>query len=206
MQTRVFNTDAIITITQRNSFADKLKLFAQNIRQLKGIDKVILQDHSPMGFAQMGNTFIYRGAEEKNIQSMMEIGGDTYIPFYKMKIIAGRNMVHSDSLQELVVNETMSKAMGFNDPQDAIGKTLYMAGPVEKPYPVAGVIADFHQGSFHDAILPAVIVNDPSYNHGVAIKLSTSEKKQQTGKSCAGCPGNPMEKKYFPVPIPISGL
>jgi ABC-type antimicrobial peptide transport system permease subunit len=66
--------------------------------------------------------------------------------------------------------------MGFDNPRDAVGKMLYMAGPVEKAYPVAGVIADFHQGSFHDAIQPAVIVNDPSFYHNVAIKLSVSEK------------------------------
>src|SRR5450432_2928671 len=85
-------------------------------------------------------------------------------------------MLPGDSAQELVVNETMTKAMGFSNPQDAIGKLLYMAGQVEKAYPVAGVIADFHQGSFHDAIQPAVIVNDPSFNHSVAIKLSTAEQ------------------------------
>src|SRR5450432_201647 len=124
----------------------------------------------------MSSSFIYKGNEEKIIQAMMEIGNDEYVPFYKMKIIAGRNMLHSDSAQELVVNETMTKAMGFSHPQDAVGNLLYMAGQTEKAYPVAGVIADFHQGSFHDAILPAVIVNDPSYNHSVAIKLSASEK------------------------------
>ena len=171
-----FNTDAIITVTKWKNLSGKLKVFAQNIKQIKGIDKIILQDHSPMGFAQMSSSFIYKGNEEKIIQAMMEIGNDEYVPFYKMKIIAGRNMVHSDSVVELVINETMSKAMGFVNPQDIIGKSLYVPGPVEKAYPVAGVIADFHQGSFHDAILPAVIVNDPSYNHSVAIKLSASEK------------------------------
>jgi putative ABC transport system permease protein len=192
-----FNTDAIITLTKRKAFADKLKVFAENIRQIKGVDKIILQDHSPMGFAQMGNSFIYRDKQQKIIQSMLEIGNEDYIPFYKMKIIAGRNMLHSDSLQELVVNETMSTAMGFTNPQNAIGKILYMSGPVEKAYPVVGVIADFHQGSFHDAILPAVIANDPSYNHSVAIKLSASEKNTAAVKTILAA----MEikwKKLFP--------
>jgi len=33
-----------------------------------------------------------------------------------MKIIAGGNMVHSDSLAELVINETMSSNGNFNNP------------------------------------------------------------------------------------------
>ena len=41
-----------------------------------------------------------------------------------MKIIAGRNMLHSDSLNELVINETLAKAIGFKNPKDAVGKLL----------------------------------------------------------------------------------
>jgi len=171
-----FNTDAVLTITKWGDKEGRLKVFAQNVKQLKGIDKVLLQNHAPMGFAQMANSFKYKANEEKIVPAMMEIGNDEFIQFYKMKLVAGRNMIHSDSLRELVINEAMAKAMGFENPQDAVGKLLYMMGADEKAYPVVGVIANFRQGSFHDAILPAVIVNDPSWNFSVAIKLSAAEK------------------------------
>ena len=170
-----FNPSAIITINRWNDRQGKLKLLAENMRQVHGVDKVLWQGNAPMGFAQRSGSYTFKGKQDVILQPTMEIGDETYIPFYQMKIIAGRNMVHSDSLNELVVNETMTRAMGFQHPLDAVGKMLYGTGPV-KAVPIVGVVADFHQGSFHDAIQPAVILNLSSFKQSIAIRLSGSEK------------------------------
>src|SRR5207247_5096384 len=99
---------------------------------------------------------------------------------YQMKLIAGRNMLHSDSLQELVINETLAKAIGCKKPQEALGKLLYQPlphGETGKAYPVVGVVADFHITSFHEAIQPTVIENVPDRKFSLAINMATSEKK-----------------------------
>jgi len=44
------------------------------------------------------------------------------------------------------------------------------------------VVADFHQGSFHDAIQPAVLGNAPNY-HSIAVKLAASEKNTKAVKA-----------------------
>src|SRR5579862_9508945 len=172
-----FNSDGIITI---NRWGDrgKLKVLAEGIRHIRGVDKVLLQFNAPMGYAQTQSLFKFKGKEELTVQPTVEIGNEDYIPFYKMKLIAGRNMLPSDSLKELVINETLARKLGFANPQDAIGKLLYARrSGDEKPYPVVGVVADFHQGSFHDAILPGVIENAPDdAKRSLAIKLSSGEK------------------------------
>src|SRR5438552_8913935 len=117
-----------------------------------------MQMNTPMCFAHMSTIYKFKGKEEVTLQPTIETGNEDYIPFYKMKLIAGRNMLHSDSINELVINETLAKAIGFEHPRDAIGKMLYQG---DKGFPIVGVIADFHQGSFHDAILPALIQNAP---------------------------------------------
>jgi predicted lysophospholipase L1 biosynthesis ABC-type transport system permease subunit len=91
-----------------------------------------------------------------------------------MRLVAGRNVFHSDSLRELVINETMTKLMGFKTPEEAVGKLLYRG--VSQGYPVVGVIADFHVGSFHEAIPPAVIENVPERKNAIAIKLTAGER------------------------------
>ena len=174
-----FNSDAIITITKWGQRDGKMKLFAESIKQIPGINKVLMQMNPPMGFAQMSNTYKFKGKEEIILQPTVEIGNEDYIPFYNMKLIAGRNMMHSDSLNELVINETLAKAIGYMNPDDAVGKMLYCVGRNgDKGFPIVGVIADFHQGSFHDAILPALVENAPdNLKFGVAIKLSADERK-----------------------------
>ncbi len=172
-----FNSDAIITL---NKWRDdgRMKVLAENIKHIPGIEKVLLQSAAPMGFAQMSSSVTYKGKQDITLQPNIEIGNEDYIPFYQMKLIAGRNMFHSDSMNELVINHVFAKAIGFANPRDAVGKMLYNTGPNgDKGYPIVGVIADFHQGSFHDAILPALIENAPDdQKHSVAIKLTANEK------------------------------
>ena len=155
-----------------------MKVLAENIKHIPGVEKVLLQFSAPMGFAQMSSTYKFKGKEEIVLQPTIEIGNEGYIPFYQMKLIAGRNIHHSDSLTELVINETLAKAIGFTNARDAIGQILYSMGPGgDKGEPIVGVIADFHQGSFHDAILPGIIENAPdNEKHSIAIKLAADEK------------------------------
>jgi len=172
-----FDADAVITINNWNDHEGKLNVFAQNIKHLPGVSSVILQGTEPMGFAQNMDNFKYKEKENITRQVLADIGNKDFIPFYGMKLIAGRNMMASDSLNELVINETFSKVLGFANPQDAIGKLLYQQFyQGEKPYPVCGVVADYHTGSFHEAIQPVVIENIPDRKSGVAIKLAVSGK------------------------------
>ncbi len=202
-----FNTNNIITLTNWNDKDGKLKVLAQEIKQIKGVDKVLLQNHAPMGFAQMTSGFKYKGKEEISTQPLMEIGNDEYIPFYQMKLMAGRNMVHSDSLEELVINEAMAKELGFKNPREVVGKLLYYAtGSNEKAYPIVGVIADFHEGSFHEAIQPAVIVNSPEWEYSIAIKLAASEKSTSDVKSVLSSIGTKWNKIYPDIPFDYSFL
>ncbi|MDP4264631.1 MAG: ABC transporter permease [Bacteroidota bacterium] len=169
-----FNSDAVLVINHWRDRDGKLKVFADNIKNIAGIDKVILQGNAPMGFAHGGQDFKYKGKNEIDLQASFDAANEDFISFYQMKLIAGRNITHSDSLKELVINETCSKAMGFARPADAINKFLYQG---DKPYQVVGIVADFHEGTFHEAMRPVVIAKMPGREWSVAIKLSANEKQ-----------------------------
>jgi len=202
-----FNTDAIITVNKWGDRQNKLKLFAENIKHIPGVSKALWQGNAPMGFAQMSNTFKFKGKEDIIVPATIEQGDNTYIPFYQMKIIAGRNMIQSDSLNELVINETLAKRIGFKDPKDAVGKQLYnMDRRAENAYPIVGVVADFHQGSFHDAIQPAIIANMTFFKYAVAIKLSATEKNTKDIKSALSSIEKEWKKIFPESPFDYSFL
>ena len=169
-----FNSDAIVTINNWGDRSGKTKIFAERVRNIRGIEKVILQGNSPMGFAHGSENFKYKGKDEIDLPVSFDAANEDFIPFYQMKLIAGRNIMHSDSLKELVINETCSKAMGLTTPGDAVGKFLYRNG---NPYPVVGVVADFHEGSFHESMKPVVIAKMPERERSIAIKLATTQKQ-----------------------------
>jgi putative ABC transport system permease protein len=184
-----FNSDAIIVVNHWRDKDGSLKVFAENIKHIPGISKTIMQGQSPMGFAQGGENFKYKAKGLSDQVIYFDAGDENFIPFYQMKLLAGRNIAHSDSMRELVINETYSKNLGFEDPQNAIGKFLYNN---DKPYPIVGVVADFHQGSFHEAIHPEVIAKRPGRDWSLAVKLDVNEKKPGVVKNIiAG-----MEKQW----------
>ena len=126
-----------------------------------------------MGWGVNMSGVTYKGKVENKLDVQFDSGDENFISFYQMKIVAGRNITHSDSLTEFVINETCSKALGFSTPQDAIGKFLFWN---QRTIPIAGVVADFHQGSFRDAIRPLVIGHQPFMERSIAIKLASAGK------------------------------
>ena len=184
-----FNSDAVIIINHWHDRDGKLKVFAEDIKHIPGISKSILQSHAPMGFAQSEEDFKTSVTDPVPRSVYFNSGDEQFIPFYQMKLIAGKNISHSDSLHDLVINETYSRMLGFKHPREAIGKILYHN---DRPYPIVGVVADFHQGSFHEAIHPAVIGKMPEREESIAIKLDAGEKNQAAIKGILAA----MEKNW----------
>ena len=170
-----FKTSNIITLRSLwNDQTGKMKVLAQKVKQLHGVDQVITEAFPPMGFAHNTNSIKLQGRNKDFINASIHSGNEDFVPFYNMRIIAGRNLLHSDSSREYLVNETAVRALGFNSPEKAIGKLLLFGGQ-NKAYPIAGVVADVYENSFHQQIMPVVIANDPSIQKGIALKLTPAE-------------------------------
>jgi hypothetical protein len=88
-----------------------------------------------------------------------------------MKLVAGRNLLHNDSTRELLINETCAHELGFSDVRKAVGREV-VVGRGDKAYPVAGVVADFYENSFHQRIMPVIIKHDPLIENAVAVRIA----------------------------------
>jgi len=187
-----FKTDAIITLggPRDNSLSNsaigsdqnrsrrpaavetgKTAVLTNKIRQLAGVEQVIRQWKSPMdqmhsGFGGGG----LKNSNEKPIDISFHFGNEDYVPFYGMKLVAGRNFLPSDSGREVLISTTCAHALGFSDVSKAIGREI-VASPVDV-YPIAGVVADFYENSFHQASWPIVIRHDPSKETVIAVKIA----------------------------------
>lgn len=62
-------------------------------------------------------------------------------------------------INKIVINETQAKALGFNNPQDAIGQEAVFKGFNGYKAAIAGVVKDFNPGSLQKAIPPLVFVH-----------------------------------------------
>jgi len=176
-----FTSDAIVIVgTPWGDSLSKISVVAEKIKHLPGVSKVALQWVAPMEGNGRGHGIKFKSTDEKETGVVQVAGNEDYIPLYQIKLLAGRNLEHADSIKEIVINENLSRLMGCKKPEDAIGKMLYWD---DKPYPVVGVAADFHSRSFHDPIAPLCIVNRPNREGTLAIKLATIEKESKNIKA-----------------------
>lgn len=168
-----FHSKGIMVINAWRAGPEKMRLLAQGIGAVAGVEQVIHQGNAPMGYAHAGTALDYKenNTPTRTQQAMVQFGGPDLIPFYDMHLLAGRNISASDSAHEFVINETYAKTLGFNNPADAIGKWLYDDSVA---YAITGVVADFHQNSFHEAIQPLVIQHSSKHENSLGIKLTTT--------------------------------
>jgi ABC-type antimicrobial peptide transport system permease subunit len=171
-----FKKDAIINI--ETDYADpigKRAVLAQKIRELPGVAIVSISGNTPSASRQNGAGMKYDGPDKREIISQVLTADENFLPLYEIKMLAGRNLSHSDTAREFLINETASKALGFRKPEEALGKRV-INGFGGQTLPISGVIADFHAQSLHDAILPTFIFSSVDYSTTLNIKLLTAGK------------------------------
>jgi putative ABC transport system permease protein len=191
-----FRTDAVVTVQAQGNMLDTttndLKLLKQRYSELPGVSEVILEATPPIGWGRMDYTMKYEGKQVVEFTPNVEFAEERFIPFYGMRIVAGRNIRHSDSLVEFVVNETAARELGFRGPADAIGKFLYFN---KKPVPIVGVVSDYHEASFQEPIQPMVIGEHLASQRDLGVKLASTGKSADNVKSTLAA----MEKIYKEV-------
>jgi putative ABC transport system permease protein len=162
-----FRSDSQQPVTKKT---DKTAVVANKIRQLTGVVQVIREGEPPiaMGHSRFGGGGL-KNSDEK-IEVSFHFGNDNYIPFYGIKLVAGRNLLPGDSTREVLISETFAHAMGFADVSEAIGRQVAV-GP-DEAFPVAGVVADFFESSFHRATSPIIIRHDPMRENVIAVKIA----------------------------------
>lgn len=95
---------------------------------------------------------------DKKMEAVHEVIDEYRLPAMQIKLKAGRNIssaIGSDKRQAVIVNETFVKAAGLEYP---LGTQLYVNDRFDKELKtIIGVVQDYHTGSLHEPIKPAVM-------------------------------------------------
>jgi putative ABC transport system permease protein len=166
-----FNKDAIITL---QGDAPQMRALAAELRRLPSIADLTLQLHAPMGTAIIDLPVQFEGRKDKELRVSILDADEHFLPTYQIKLLAGHNIRSGDSANEFLINETYARALGFQQPDKALGKFLTLNG---KPAPIVGIVADFHTASFHQSIGPILMAHIPDMEWGMGIRLTSTNHR-----------------------------
>jgi len=152
-----FKKEAILTFrTNYAETAPKRALLLNKLRALPGIVLTSQSSDAPSSNGTWTSSMTYNDGKkeiEKNIQ--VKLADSNYFRIYKFRLLAGAAPPQSDTTNAVVINESYAHLLGFQHPEDAVGQQIKWNGPIR----ITGVVADFHQRSLHEVIIPLVIAN-----------------------------------------------
>jgi putative ABC transport system permease protein len=178
-----FRTDAIVRFDtgEAEDSINKVKVLIEQIRQLPGVADIASENIPPMGPDKTITTIRYPASSEVRVPAQFVHADEHYIPLYGIRLLAGRNLFPSDTVKELVINETLSRQLGFRSPGEAIGKKILN---MDKTLPIVGVVADFHEYSYQEPIQPLLIMGRTSTD--LAVRLDTRGRSAADARAILG--------------------
>jgi putative ABC transport system permease protein len=153
-----FKSDAVVdfnTNARKDSAGmARVKSLEAAIGRLPGIVAVARENMPPTGMDRGIFTIKYLPKSGEQVRVEAILADEHYLDLYNIRLLAGRSAFASDTLREVVINESLSKLLGFGRPDQAIGQKITNRGV---SVPIVGVVADFHKYSYREPIQPLLI-------------------------------------------------
>jgi putative ABC transport system permease protein len=176
-----FKKDAILIVNSpwKNRQESLNRVFLEKLKAIPEVELVSMGRDAPTSDDSHSTEGSYKdGKKEIKIENLsVKFGDENYIKVYHIKLLAGRNLMPGDTSKAFLINNTLAKQLGFNNPQDAVGKVISNYNG-DTNMQIVGVVADFNQESVHSAIAPlAILTSTDHYFNGtfhIALKHQTA--------------------------------
>jgi len=170
-----FTKEAIITVPiPENTDGSNKKALKSALVQVPGIAEMSLCTTPPSSGSIASTNFFIEGIEDDYRTHVKEADVD-YLNLFQLKLVAGRNLIDSDTIAACLVNEQLVRSIGIDNSEDILGREMKIWG---QKIPVVGVVRDFHTTSLTRAIDPTVILSDLSDYRSIAVKLEPGKYKE----------------------------
>jgi predicted permease len=155
-----------------NSKANQVLL--NQFRTISQVEMVSMGYDAPSSDNTNGTEAHYNDGKKEIVTEDLDekFGDENYIKLYHIRLLAGRNLRPGDAGKAFLINDTYAKILGFQNPQQAVGKNIEKFNG-DTRMQIVGVVSDFHQESLHAPIAPLAIMTstDPSSNSTFHIAL-----------------------------------
>ncbi|MGC3944780.1 MAG: ABC transporter permease [Chryseolinea sp.] len=167
-----FTKDAVVMFPVPDRKTAVVNSLRNELSKIAGVEDISFCSRAPASINWASVSFSFDSRPEKeSFDIVVKAADDQYVPLFNLQIIAGRNVEHTDTVRDFVINEMAVAKLGLKSPEDALGKKIEI-GLNNRKGIVVGVVKDFHNQSFHEAIEPLCIVSSNEWYSDFAVKLN----------------------------------
>ncbi|HWA32691.1 MAG TPA: FtsX-like permease family protein, partial [Cyclobacteriaceae bacterium] len=159
----------------------QLTSLKDRIAKISGVEKVTTCFASPAAGINFWGTSLKfdNRPEAEEFAIYAKIADANYLDAFDLKLLAGRNFFEKDTVDELLVNAAFAAKVGLS-PEEVLGKRLEIDGGFIKAA-IVGVVNDFHDGDFHQAINPIFIAPSRGQYYEMAVKMNMANSVDVLG-------------------------
>lgn len=171
------NAIALIELPSDSSGVANYNYLKEQMVKIPGVNSASFCLDAPASLGGNNSTFYFNNDPViKDFNINLQFGDTSYLNTFQIKLLAGRVPYPSDTMRELLVNETLVKKLGLKSADDIIGKTL--SYDLDKKFPVVGVMHDFNSKSLKEPVTPFILATN-SHGYGyVALRLDPKRMQQ----------------------------
>ncbi len=169
-----FNKDAVLILSSNSDSViySKQAALKQELLSLNGIQSVSYSSDVPSSDNNWSTNFSFDHKPDENFDVYLKYGDKDYFRTFGLQFLAGHEYAESDTMKEVVINETLMKKLGIKSPELAIGKEIRTGSRKWKP--IVGVVKDFKTNSLREETKPLLIASRQDTYSNTSIKFKTS--------------------------------
>ncbi len=174
------NSSSVVEFELPTRKSIDFKLLKERLKAIPGVQDVTMSNTGSSGKDTWGGDYeaIIKGEMVKG-PAQVKFADNDYLKTYQIKLLAGNDLIPSDTAYAFLINESAARAMGFATPEEAIGTPLSIWG---RKGPISGVVSDFNTTSLRDPIAPTVITSNRGSYMMTAMRLETADLPKTLGQ------------------------
>ncbi len=170
-----FNKEAVLILTgsSDSTFIAKLPAFKEKLLQTRGIQSVSFSSDAPSSDNTWATNFAFDHKEDEKFQLTLKFADEDYFKTYGLTMLAGKVYSKSDTIKEVVINETLLQKLNIRNANEAVGKDIRLGSGKWKR--IVGVVKDFKTNSLKQKIKPLLLAERSEYYGLTSVKLISSD-------------------------------
>jgi predicted permease len=170
-----FNKNAVFVLSSNSDSVvlSRQQAFKQQLLQLPGVQSVSFSSDVPSSENNWGTNFFFDHGPGEDFNLYFKCADEDYFKTFGLQFAAGHGYDASDTMKDVVINETLVKKLGLKNDNAAIGKEIRM-GARDPWRKIVGVVKDFKTNSLRDEIKPILIGPKKRFYSNTSIKIKSA--------------------------------
>ncbi len=176
-----FKKDDIVVLPTSRQIEQNYQLLKDRLESHPDIQEIAISSRVPSGrlLDSQGATAEVDGELTQLDIRIADIHvSHNFLHTYGIPLVAGRDfdvLRASDSTEAFILNKTAIRDIGYENPEEAIGKTFNYG---RRRGFITGVMDDFHFESLHQPIVPIVFMISQDRNNRVSLKINAENREE----------------------------